>query len=64
MSNYYFLQQPTILKQQSQILSPLPLQQSNYTIIRSTLTDRTPQELKPHHALLSPVPTNVPALSR
>jgi hypothetical protein len=64
MSNYYFPQQPTILKQASQILTPLTLQQSNYTVARSTLTDRTPQDFKTHHALLSPVPTNIPILSR
>lgn len=64
MSNYHFSQQSNNFKQASQILTPLPLQQSNYTIVRSSLTDRSQHDPKTHHALLSPVPINMPILSR
>lgn len=53
MSNYYFSPQPALVKQSSQILTPLTLQQTNYTIIRNSMTDRTQQDLKNAYPLPS-----------
>jgi hypothetical protein len=64
MSNYYFAPQTTIIKQSSQILTPLPLQQSNYTIVRSNLSDRAHQDLKTGVPIAPPPITNPPHLSR
>lgn len=41
MSNYYYSPQQTLLKQSSQILTPIPVQQVTHTILRSSLTDRS-----------------------
>lgn len=64
MNNYYFAPQATIIKQSSQILTPLPLQQSNYTIVRGNLTDRAHQDLKTSLPIASPPSNNPPQLSR
>jgi|688.fasta_scaffold557167_1 hypothetical protein len=64
MSNFYYLQQPTILKQSSQIITPLTLQQSNYTIVRGNLTDRAHQDLKTGLPITPPTLNNQSQLSR
>lgn len=65
MSNYYFPSQPTLIKQSSQILTPLAVHQSNYSLIRSSHTDRTQQEPRNIQPLSSPSPImQSPQLSR
>jgi hypothetical protein len=61
MSNYYYSPQQTLLKQSSQILSPIPGQQLTHTILRSSLTDRSHYDSKTPH--LSPSP-HIQSISR
>jgi hypothetical protein len=55
MSVYYYPQQQPLLKQSSQILTSLPLQQQTaHILVRSTLTDRSQHDPKSSY-LLSPL---------
>ncbi len=47
MNNYYYAPQQTLMKQSSQILTPIMVQQTtNHTVMRGSLTDRASQDLK------------------
>lgn len=65
MSNYYYHPQPTLVKQNSQLLSPVPIQQSpNITLVRGSLTDRSPQEFKNSYTLSSSMHVMQPQIVR
>jgi hypothetical protein len=53
MNNPYYSPQQTLSKQSSQIITPLPAQQANNhnTVIRTTLTDRSQQDLRNSYIL-------------
>lgn len=65
MSNYYYHPQQTLIKQNSQLLSPVPIQQSpNITLVRGSLTDRSPQDFKNSYTLSSSMYVMQPQIVR
>lgn len=65
MSNYYYHPQQTLVKQNSQLLSPVPIQQSpNITLVRGSLTDRSPQDFKNSYTLSSSMHVMQPQIVR